>query len=440
MDTSEFKNENVSVTIAKNPGCSVTLDIRVSSPAAKAAYTKAIKVVNKEASLPGFRKGKAPEALVIQNFGKYIDQEWHEILTKTAFQEALDLTKVYPFSEESIKRPELKSASRDDGAHLVIEFEARPEVPSVDPKDLQLKTIEKKSISEAKVNQAIEEICWHHAQWEDVADREVQEGDYVDLDIEAVATNPPKNLCTDTRFEAVKGKMGDWMLKLIMGLKVGDSAEGLSEKEPENCEEEGCTHEHHKHKSEFEPTQCKITIKAIKKATLPEVDDELAKKVGCQNVAEMREKVAKDLELRAEEQVRSGLREQLENLLAEKYRFDLPASLIDHEKYYRVQQKMREIQESGAELNEEKVKEIEGIVSNEVDKSFRLFFLSRKIAEDAGIVVSQDEIVQELMKQIYMRSSLIDESMEPNEVRSRLYVSILARKTTDYLVDLAAKI
>ena len=51
-------------------------------------------MVGKEVTLPGFRKGKAPEALVEKNYPKQIDSEWQKCIADLAFRDSVKLTKI----------------------------------------------------------------------------------------------------------------------------------------------------------------------------------------------------------------------------------------------------------------------------------------------------------------------------------------------------------
>src|ERR1700733_3030989 len=227
--TQEYSSDHVRVVAERKPGCRVKLDIQVTPLGAAAAYKKAIKSVNKEVSLPGFRKGKAPDNMVIKNFGKYVDQEWQEVLVQTAFKEALGLVKLYPLNEKSIQRPQIKKASQTDGAQIIIEYESNPEVPDIIPADLRLKRIERKNVSQKEIEDSCLQLRLHHSVWEEITDRPVEENDYAEIDIEDVE-NPGHYVCQNTLFEVKEGKMGDWMFRLIVGKNLFESVEGLSER------------------------------------------------------------------------------------------------------------------------------------------------------------------------------------------------------------------
>lgn len=426
-EKTEFKNDHAHVMVDRQPGCKIKLDITVTPQATQAAYNKAIKAINKEVSLPGFRKGKAPEAMIVKNYASYVDQEWKEILVQTAFKEAMALTKIYPLNEETIQKPQVKKTSQEEGAEIVIEFEASPQLPEISPKELKLSPVERREVTEEEVDESIENIRLHHATWEEVTDRAVQEGDYIDIDIENL-DSPGDFLCKDTRFEVVPGKMGNWMRNLVIGKNVNDTAEGMSERSEELDP-----------KAEFKPTHCKITIKAIKKAKLPEVDEELAKKVGVETAEELTEKVLQNLNNQAEEEVKQKLRDQLEETLLERYPFDIPSSLVTREKKNRLDFAKRDLQKAGKSDEEisRHLEEMEKDLDEKVNRAFRMFFIARHIADENKITVTQEELVRELMLQMYTQASPIDTSLDPEEARSKVYINLLSLKVKDFLIDQA---
>lgn len=427
MSHTEFKSDNVVVKVSREPGCQVMLDIRITPVAANASYQKAIKNVNKEISIPGFRKGKAPADLIVQQFGKHVEQEWREILIQTAYQEAIKLTNIYPLNKDSIKQPNLKKASKEDGAEISISFESAPEIPSVETDKINLKKVERIEVTSEDVENSIQKIRVMQAKWEDVTDRAVQEGDYIDIDIDNLDESG-KSICKDTCFEVTKGKLGDWMRKLVIGLKVGENAEGVSERTEDLPKD-----------AKFKPTKCRITIKGIKQAKLPKLDDEFAKKVGVQGVEELKKRVEIDLNRQADEEVQEKLRQQLEDVLLEKYPFDIPTSLITAEKQNRLNKVHAQLK--SANISEEEIKkrmqEMEGNIEKEAERAFRMFYLAQKVAEDHNITISKDEMIKETVLDLYMQSPDLRSSQNSEEARTRVYIRLLSRKAKDYLIERA---
>ncbi len=428
----EIKTEHLTVKLTRKPDCIFHLDIDVSPTGAKAAHVKAIKTVNKEISIPGFRKGKAPQDLVTKQFSKYVTPEWHNILVHTAFNEFLNKTHLYPFTtdQKSIRVAEVKKADLNNGAHLVIEYEGKPHIPAINAASMRLKTVPKKTLTPAEVDEVINQIQLYHAEWTPIQDRPVQEGDFVDLTIDTLE-DPPHNICTQMQFQVVDGKMGQWMRHLLIGKNTNDAVEGISEWDQPGPTPEG-----------FRPTPCIITIDAIKSAVYPPLDDELAKKVGLQTIGELRPRVEADLHQKAEEETQDLLRAQIEEQLIASYPFDIPASLIDNQKKEMAGKRIRQANLAGLspEKLDQKVKEIHQATQDELIRSYRLFFLTRAIAAEHHLEVHDQDILREMMTQIRLPEERrsINLSLPEDEIRSQLFVNLLSRKVLDFLVSHAA--
>lgn len=433
QETDTIQTDHLNIKMSRRPGCLVRLEINIDPEGTKAAYTKAVKAVNKEISIPGFRKGKAPDSLVIQQFGKYVNQEWHELLLNTSFREFLEKTQLYPFTttQKSIKKAEVKNASLDNGALLIMEYEGKPEIPTIDEGVFQLKQVEREPVTKEVIDETLHQIQLRHAEWNEVKDRPVQEGDFVDLTIVA-QEDPPRTICESLRFETVQGKMGNWMRNLIIGHRVGDTVEGMSEKEEGHTGEESI---------EFKPTLCKITINKIMTANLPPLDDELSKKVGVATLSELLPRIEEDLNRRADLEVKDKMRAQVEEILLKKYVFDVPASLIEKQRNELLESRVRSLSQNNVppEKMTEAVQNLQAEITQELDRAYRLFFISRKIADENNIQVTDKEIMNEMMRQLMMPpgQGIIDASMDPGEARSKLYVNVLSQKVLDFLASKA---
>ena len=334
VQQNEYKNDNLHVSVSREPGSKIKLEIKVTPLATQAAYKKALKNINKEVTMPGFRKGKAPESYILENYKNHVDQEWNDLLLNTAFQEALDLVKIFPFGKNSVQRPHIKEVSLDKGSSFSIEYEAEPVVPEIKLDDLTIKKVEKMAITPERIQDVLTQIQLSNAQWENVSDQLIVEGDFVDLDIDNL--DEGFEICRGSRFAVEKGKMGTWLVNLLLGKKVNDVVEGTSELDhahAESCNDP--THDH-SHDDEFKATKCRVTIKSHQKAILPAVDDALAAKVGAPNVEELNKRILQSLEKSSEDLVLESQRRQIEDALVKKYRFDIPSSLTKEDKKNRI--------------------------------------------------------------------------------------------------------
>lgn len=412
---SEFKNENLSVKVERLPGSRVKFEISVSPKATEAAQVKALKNINKEILIPGFRKGKAPNNLILEKFKPQIDEESRNVLLNTAFSEAMQLANIFPLSQDTIK-PEIKSLSLENGAELVITFESRPEIPAINPKEITLKNVTPAAVTEKDIKDRLYELQLNQATWETVEGRGIQEGDFVSLDIESLDNGV--QLCKDETFIASKENIGTWLYNLILNKNTHDVVEGVSEKE--GCKE--CDDHTHVHpeEPEFKPSKLKVTIKSIKNPILPEINDEFAAKIGAETVEVLNTRVLSSLEKNNKDRAQQNLRNQLNEIILSKYSFDIPASIVKAS--------------SGQNSDPQTL--------NNIINSYRIYFITQKLAQDLNLSVSENEIMEEFMVQAYMtnpKESFIDPSSDPKEIQHRIQSYLLEKKVKDYLIEHANK-
>lgn len=428
-DTStEHKNENLTITCKEEPGSRMVLNIVVSPKATAAAYSKAVKLVNKEISLPGFRKGKAPENYVVQKFGKQIEQEWKQIVLETAFSEALSLLKINPFRNDGIKCTSFHDISKEKGTSFTIEFEAPPRVPHIEINKLSIPDDHAPEVSPKEIEEILENLQYHYAKWEDVTDRPIQKGDFVDLDIDKVE-EPQEVICRGERFAVTDDKMAQWMRNLLIGMKVDESKEGVSEKdEVEVANEEEAR--------AFRPTRCKVTVKAIHQPVLPDLNDELAVKVGLPNMEALKERIQKDLSLRNQRELKERKHSQIDDWLINTYRFDIPASLIEEEAGNRLEEVMTWYKNQGMSDEEmaQKKTEFEKNVRGKVEEGFRLFFLLLTFAREHHLTVNTEEVAMELSRR-YMQNPNAQLPQNLDDLKGRVSQQIMMQKARDHILD-----
>lgn len=372
------ENEHVSVDVEKKEGCKVILTVRTKPTATRAAMNAAAKTVSKEVNIPGFRKGRAPEALVMQQFKGAVEKEFRDILIRNALNEAIQLTSIRPFSQQASLKL-LKCDKIDDASYLIgIEFDAFPELPTVDPTTLELKEIPEEAVKDSEIETKIEELRYHHAEWEEVTDRAAQEGDFVVLDIDLV-DDQPINVHKDSRFQLKEGRMPHWAIKIVKGLKIGEAAEGFSEPEKEENQDN------------FTPRKCRLTLNRLQTAKLPAVDDALAKKAGVGTAPLLREAIHKsierDIRLKAQQERRMAMKKQL----ISNYPFELPTERIAklHDECHQMAN-----QEGSKFATDQEREDYAHRLLEEAENTVRLSYMLPKIIRDNHLLLPTAEEVQ----------------------------------------------
>lgn len=424
----KFQNNSFTVEAEELPGSRISLKVTVSPEETKKAYKQAVKVINKEISVPGFRKGKAPDATVIKNYGSHVEKEWKEIVLNAALQGALELSTIYPLTKNSLEKPRIETCSLEEGAVVHFAYEHYPQVPTIDFNQLKLPPVEKKEVTEEQIQGIVQEIQRSNAAWEEVTGRSIEEGDYVDLTIESIDEDPPKPIVQDRRFEVSDKRMAPWLTNLLIGKEAGAVVEGMSEVDDKADETL---------KAKFKPTTVRIHIHGIKKSILPELTDELAKTVGAASIDDLLVKIRANLENEAKEEQKQVYFQELENALIEHCHFPLPSSIIQNEREERLKAKFHELKQQN--MSDEEIKgrqkELEDEVAVEVDRSIRLYFIEKQIIRQGNISVSREELSDEISRQfyknLYLQGRERDEKIS-QEFITRVNSALMQRKMKEY--------
>lgn len=307
----EFKNQSYSGSVERLPNCIARFKVKIEADEVKHLKDKAAKAINKEVTVPGFRKGKAPEDLIHKQYGKHVEQEFRDLAIRGAAKEAMDHTKLYPIKQDIGLEVE-RFNPEDNGVEVTFRYEVFPEVPDVKLDGIKIEPVELKKTTDDEIEHTIRQIQLYHGHFHEVKDRPIQEDDFVIVDIDVI-DEPPFKAYENSRFQVTEKGMPGWARKMVLGKKAGDSVEGMSEKDKDSGED-------------FVARKCRITIKDVQTAHLPEVNDELAKKAGVQSVDELKKNIQDQQNGQHSQERQNALRRQVRDHLIAHYPFDLPAT------------------------------------------------------------------------------------------------------------------
>lgn len=425
-----FENDNLSLTVEFAPSCTIKYFIQVKKALALSSYEHAVKKIIKEASIPGFRKGKVPEELIMQRYKKPLDQEWQKELANRSFQECYSLTNIPLCNEDSTVSFQVENHSKTQ-AKLQLTFETEPIVPDIDTSTLQIENLTIKKITDQDIDATIHRLQCFLATWEKVEERNVENGDFIHVDVFMTEETPAKAIFTDTRFEVSKEAMAQWMYDLVLNQPLGASLEGISRPNNNISEEE---------KLKFPPKKVLVIIKRIERAILPELTDNFAKRFGALDIADMRKKLLVLQEKQQIEEARQSTRESIYKQLLEKYQFDLPPSLLKKEFAYRWNEliKNENFKSDWKSKSESEQLEEQKKLLEEAQHAIRLFYIAKKILFDAGITVSKEDLhpsAQTPLDMLFTDPSLMQFEEKPKEEQAIILSRIMLKKASDYVIN-----
>ena len=426
-----FSNESLKINVQHKSGCIIELHVKASPTIVEQAYRQAIKLVGKEVSIPGFRKGKAPESFVLKQYSKAINEQWQKTIADTVFKESEKVIKIPLLSPDTQVHYQLKSHSHENGAEVVFSFETSPSPPPIDPKELSLEPIPIKEIGSQNVEDALVEIQGFFAEWHPIHDRPVQEGDSIFINLELMETDPPQLVYSNTRFHVGPRSMAKWMRDLVEGMKEGESKEGVSVPDEDATSEE---------KAAFTPKKVRLTLLSIHEPTYPPFDETFAKKLGVSSIEELRQRVEEILKKRAQEEARQKLRDILSQELIKRYPFEIPATLIRKEMQVRFQQLMQDaaFKESWEGMTEQGRKNAIEELRHESDQAVRLFYLCRKVVMDAKIPISPADLSTHpatVLDFLFMGKPPAPFHQQTKEQQALSLSRVMLAKAEDYLIE-----
>lgn len=283
--------------------------------AVNAAYKKNVGKMN----VPGFRKGKAPKAMIEKIYGKgiFYDEALNEVLPE-AYEEAVKASAL-----EVVSRPDFEVVSIDEnGVVMKAKVTVKPEVKVEGYKGIAVDKIVEPTTDE-EIDAEIEAARKKNAREVEITDRAAQEGDIAVIDYEGFVG--------DKAFEGGKGE--DHNLKLgsgefipgfeeqVAGHNVGESFD-VNVKFPE---------EYHSEELSGKDATFKVTLKAIKFNELPEIDDEFAKDNGFDTLDEYKADLKATIDQRHAKAAEDKAETDLIDALTEKLEADIPEAMFENE-------------------------------------------------------------------------------------------------------------
>jgi trigger factor len=270
-----------------------------------------------EVSIPGFRKGKAPRAVLVQHIGKKnLLEEAVEHLIPQLYKQAIESQKIDP-----IARPEIEVTQTEPLVFKAI-VSLKPEVKLGDYHSIKLEPGPVIEITEKEATAAMEEFRERQGAWMPV-ERPVDMGDLTTMNIQANVDGKPWLNHKDILYEMNKDSRSP-----VPGF--ASHLQG-SEKNKEKTFSLTIPDDYPINEMRGKEGTFNVTVTEIKEKQLPELNDELAKGAGYDNLEDMRKKVTDDLKVKAEARNRSESSQKALDALVEISEVSYPPILEDEE-------------------------------------------------------------------------------------------------------------
>ena len=332
----------MSVQVEKLEKNMAKLTIEVSSEEFENAIAKAYKKNKNTISMPGFRKGKAPRAMIEKMYGKGIFYEdAANSIIPDAYADAAKESEL-----EIVAQPEIDVTQIESGKPFIFTATValKPEVTLGEYKGIE---VEKKEVevTDEEVEAEINKVRESNARMLDIDDRATQDGDTVLIDFDGYVDGK--------QFEG--GKADDYSLVLgshsfidnfeeqLVGKNIGDDVE-VNVTFPENYQAE---------ELQGKPAVFKVKIKEIKVKELPELDDDFAQDVSnFDTIAEYKEDLKKKLTENKEEALKREREEAVIGKIIENAQMDIPEQMVDAQTRQMTQEFAQRLSSQGLSIDQ----------------------------------------------------------------------------------------
>ena len=306
--------------------------------ATEAAYQK-----NKNSiSVPGFRKGKVPKAMIEKMYGKGVFlEEAANSLIPDAYEKAYD-----ECGEEIVSSPEIDVVTLEPGQAFVFTATValKPEITLGKYKGVKIDKVETE-VTEEEINEVIDRERERNSRTKSVEDRPVQDKDTAVIDFEGFVDGEAFEGGKGENYDLVIGSHSfiDTFEDQLIGKKIGEEVE-VNVTFPES---------YHAKELAGKPALFKVTIKEIKEKELPELDDEFASEVSeFDTLEEYKADVKKNLASKKEEDAKNQKEMAAIEAVIEASEMEIPDAYIQTVQRQMVDEFAQRIQMQGLSMEQ----------------------------------------------------------------------------------------
>ena len=427
----------MSVQVEKLEKNMAKLTIEVSSEEFEKAIAKAYKKNKNKISMPGFRKGKAPRAMIEKMYGKGVFYEdAANSIIPDAYADAAKESEL-----EIVAQPEIDVTQIESGKPFIFTATValKPEVTLGEYKGIE---VEKKEVevTDEEVDTEINRVRESNARMIDIDDRAAQDGDTVVIDFDGYVDGK--------QFEG--GKAEDYSLVLGSHSFIDNFEEQLEGKNigedvtvnvtfPENYQAE---------ELQGKPAEFKVKIKEIKGKELPELDDDFAQDVSnFDTIAEYKEDLKKKLAENKEEALKREREETVIGKIIENAQMDIPEQMVEAQTRQMTQEFAQRLSSQGLSIDQ--YMQFTGLTPQKMIEELKPQALKRiqsrlvleAVVAAENIETSEDELNKEIENMASMYQMEVDKLKEVigEEEKKQISLDLAVQKAVEMVTSAAVE-
>ncbi|MGA2583049.1 MAG: trigger factor [Tepidisphaeraceae bacterium] len=393
------------------------------------------KELRREAAIPGFRPGHAPQKLIEKRFQSDVREQVRRALISESYQKAVEKHSLQVIGEPTFDSPD--DIKLPDSGNLSYSFqvEVQPDFTLPPLTGLAVKK-QKVEVNDQYVDRAMQNLREQQGAMIPVEDRGVEKGDHLIADVHVKLEGAVVYHEHDAEFVARSGKIAGIQLNdldtLLFGLRPGEKRD-LNARAPATHPEE---------KIRDRDVVIEIALKDIKKLELAEINEQFLSSLGFANEKELRDALGEQMKTRIEYEVQQSLRDQVSKYLLQEVKIDLPVTLSEKQTERVISRRtldllMRGVPESAVE---DRMAELRGGAREEALSELKLYFILQKVASMMNIDVSEAELngrIAIMAAQSGKRPEKVKQEMSADGTLLNMYVQMREQKALDRIIETA---
>ena len=423
------------VTTESRPGSRLAVTVTLPGTRTKAGYEDAITKLSRSINLPGFRKGKVPRTVVVQQLGSVrIKATALESLVDAAWRDAIKQESLEPISQPDLSDGfegllENFQPGNDVSFTLEADVEPTPKLKTTKGLKAEFETV---AYDASRVDAMLEDSRKQLATVVPVEGRAAEKGDIAVLSFKGSYSDDGSEIeggsADSMDVDLEHGRMIPGFIEGVIGMKAGDS-KTVDCQFPEDYPKEDARGR----KAAFE-----IELKDLKTRELPELDDAFAKQASEQEtLADLRKDLEQRLKDDAERRQTSNRRDALVAALVEQLEVELPEALIQQESRNLLEQTAAQFAQQGMDVKSLFTPDlVRNLMQNsrpEAEERLRRSFALTALAEAESISVDDkavDAKVEEVKKELSA-----DAKIDPARLRQAVMDDLIQDQLMSWLEE-----
>ncbi len=424
------------VTIEDAGPCKKKVLVEIPAEKIVKATDAQFKELRKDATIPGFRKGRAPRRLLEKRYGKEASDAIKAKLLADASQAAVTDNKLNILGEpninfEEIKLPEEGSLKFD----FVVEVRPEFELPSLEGVPV---TKTKLEVTDEQVDDEVERMQKYAGVWTPRKDEPAELDDQIIADaiLKIEGVEEAEKLDNTEIFVRKNGFVGkipvEKLDELLIGAKAGDKKQTIVE----------VSKTYYKEEYRGKKVDIEIDVKDIKWLKPAEIDEGFLQRINVESEDDLREQIQAQLQSRLESQVITEMNEQVYQYLDDNISFDLPLDVVAQQAESVLRRQYINLMMRGLQREQidSQLEQLKAGSEEQAKKQLKTFFIMDKIAEKLDISVTEPEIngyIAHLAMERNQRPEKMREQMEHDGSLSQLELEIRQEKCIAKMLESA---